>query len=285
MSMFVGVGQDLFRISSADGVEWKHTQTGKEGQGLSGVAFGNGVFTAVGSHNYGKQLMAVSSDGIEWKVNLGTKAGSYRYITFGNGKFFAFGGDAAQVGDAKPFVGTTTDGVTWTDPKPISGRFIIRRIAFGNGIFVGVGDRGRRSVSTDGYDWKDAGNTKPIDTLIDIAFGNGVYVGVGMHGLRMSTKDGFTWTEPQRGKEGEHLNSIVFANGQFVSVGAGATFTSPDGNTWTRTPNKNAPLTCMFGGGLFIGTNWKGRILKSADALEWTEVIKCPFHVGSIAWG
>ena len=31
---------------------------------------------------------------------------------------------------------------------------------------------------------------KAIDTLVDVAFGNGVFVGVGLHGLRMVTTDG-----------------------------------------------------------------------------------------------
>jgi len=284
MGLFVGVGQNGTRISSADGTEWKNVQIGKEGEGFSAVAFGNGVFAVIGGYGYGKTLNAMTTDGVTWKIMPSDKRG-FRSMIFGKGQFFAFGGDAGQVGDAKPVVGTSTDGVTWTDAKPISGRFVLRRFAYGNDIFVGVGDRGRRSMSADGLDWKDAQKIKAIDTLVDVAFGNGVFAGVGLHGLRCSTKDGVTWSEPQRGIEGEHLNAIVFADGKFVAVGAGATFTSADGETWTRTPNQNAPLTCVYGGGVFIGTNWRGRILKSTDGVAWTEVMKVEHHVGSIAYG
>ena len=283
--MFVAVGHGGLRISSADGVEWKNEQLGKEGETYRSVAYGNGVFAAVGGFGYGDQLMAVSTDGIAWKVTQKPKTTNYRSVFFGNGKFLAMTGDPGQVGDAKPVVAISTDGATWSDPKRIIGQFILRRVAFGAGVFAGVGDRGRRSVSPDGLEWKDVPNTKAIDTLVDIAFGNGVFVGVGLHGLRTSTRDGFTWSEPQRGKEGEHLNSIVFAAGRFVAVGAGATFTSPDGEKWTRVPNTDAPLTCVFGNGAFIGTNWKGRILKSTDAIAWKEMIKCPRHVECIAFG
>ncbi len=285
MIMFVGVGQNGIRISSADGVEWKNQQIGKEGETYRAVAYGNGVFAAVGGFGWGDQLMAVSPDGVTWKVTPKTKAPNYRSVFFGNGKFLAISGDAAQVGDAKPVVATSTDGAAWTDAKSISGRWLLRRMAFGNGLFVGVGDRDRRSVSPDGLDWKDTANPKPIDTLVDIAFGHGVFVGVGLHGLRTSTRDGLNWSEPQRGIEGEHLNSVVFADGHFVAVGAGATFTSPDGEKWTRTVNENAPLTCVYGRGSFIGTNWKGRILRSTDAIAWKEVIKCPHHVECVAFG
>ena len=60
-------------------------------------------------------------------------------------------------------------------------------------------------------------------SAVDVAFGNGVFVGVGLHGLRMATRDGLKWTHRQTGEEGEHLNSVVYANGKFVAVGVGAT--------------------------------------------------------------
>ena len=69
----------------------------------------------------------------------------------------------------------------------IGGGYVLRRAAWGAGRWVGVGDRGRRTTSTDGKVWKDAPGGKPVDTLIDVAFGKGIFVGVGLHGLRMTT--------------------------------------------------------------------------------------------------
>jgi hypothetical protein len=285
MSMFVVVGQSGLRIASSDGLEWKNQQLGRAGETYRAVAYGNSVFAAVGGFGYGDQIMAASGDGLTWTTTAKVKATNYRSIFFGNGKFLAMSGDPAQVGDAKPVVATSTDGVKWTEPKRISGQWLLRRLAYGNNTFFGAGDRGRRSVSTDGLTWTDVPNTKAIDTLVDVTFGNGIFVGVGLHGLRTSSRDGLTWSEPQRGKEGEHLNSIVFAAGRFLAVGAGATFTSTDGETWTRTPNQNAPFNCVFGNGVFVGTNWKGRILNSPDAIVWKEALKCPHHVEGVAFG
>ncbi len=285
MKMFVAVGGGGLRISSADGSEWKNQQLGKEGEGYRSVAYGNGAFAAVGGYGYGDQLMASSPDAVTWKVAQKPKTTVYKSVFFGGGKFLAMSGDAAQVGDAKPVVAVSTDGATWTTAARISGKWVLRRLAFGNGTFVGVGDRGRRSYSTDGLDWKDVPDVKAVDTLVDVAFGNGVFVGVGLHSLRVSSRDGITWSEPQRGKEGEHLNAVVFADGRFVAVGAGVTFVSPDGEKWTRTANENAPLTCVFGSGVFVGTRWKGRIFKSSDAIVWKEVHKCPNHIESVTFG
>lgn len=283
--LFLAVGGTGLRITSTDGVEWKNQQLGKEGESYRAAAYGNGVFAAVGGFGYGDQLMAVSPDAVTWKVTQKPKTTNYRSVFFGNGKFIAISGDPAQVGDARPVIATSTDGASWTDPKRISGQWMLRRFAFGNGTFVGAGDRGRRSVSTDGLEWKDAPNMKATDTLVDVAFGNGVFVGVGMHSLRTTSRDGLTWSEPQRGKEGEHLNSVVFADGRFVGVGAGVTFTSTDGEKWTRATNENAPLTCVYGNGAFIGTRWKGRIFKSADGIVWKEVHKCPVHIENVSFG
>jgi hypothetical protein len=126
---------------------------------------------------------------------------------------------------------------------------------------------------------------KAIDTLVDVAFGGGVFVGVGLHGLRMSTVDGLKWEHRQVGEEGEHLNSVVRAGGRFVAVGAGATYESADGRAWDRRPNRDAPLAVAYGSGVFVGARWKGRISRSTDAVEWAQVFQSDRHVEAIAFG
>ena len=126
---------------------------------------------------------------------------------------------------------------------------------------------------------------KPIDTLADVAFGAGKFVGVGLNGLRMSSEDGLTWSAPQRGEEGEHLNTVIWTGDKFAAIGFGATFFSSDGAQWTRQPNQNAPLTAAFGGGTYVGTQWKGRILISKDAVSWKEIYKAGQHVEALCFG
>jgi hypothetical protein len=284
--MFVAVGHDGLRLTSDDGKDWKTAQTGKEGEVYRAAAFGNGVCATVGSYG-GRNIMAVTKDGATWSTasNDARYSRYYRGLCFGDGCFLALGGDPGAVGVASAFVSTSTDGTTWSDFQSISGKYMLRRAAFGNGLFVGVGDRGRRAYSRDGLHWDDVPGVKPLDTLIDIAFGNGVFVGVGLHGLRRSTRDGVTWSEPLRGREGEHLNAIVWADDRFVAVAPGATFLSPDGQTWERLPNTDAPLTFCYGRGTFLGARWKGRLLRSTDAVQWHEVQKCPQHVEAVACG
>lgn len=269
--IFVAVGHDGTRLTSPDGATWTEAARGKEGEVFRAVAFGGGRCVAVGTYG-GKNLFSSSADGKTW--TFGSKDGKYnrtlRGLAYGKGQFVTAGGDPVSVGQSSPFVMLSTDGVEWTDYIEIAGKNIIRRIAWGNDCFVGVGDRGRRSFSPDARSWTDVPNMKAVDTLIDIAYGNGIFVGVGLHGLRMTTKDGQTWSERMAGNEGEHLNSIVWANDRFVAVGAGATYISPDGVKWESKANEDAPTTLAHHAGVFIGCAWRGRIMVSKDAVNWT---------------
>ncbi len=291
--MFLAVGQQGQRLISDNGSDWKNLQLGKEGEYYRGAAIGNGKFVTVGTFG-GNNILSSSPDGNVWKsIN---KDGKYKYylrgLNFANGYFLAMGGEPVTVGAASQFVMISTDGDTWTDFVPIAGKFLIRRFAYGNNLWVGVGDRGRRAASADGKDWKDATQAKAIDTLVDVAYGSGVFVGVGLHGLRMASKDGLNWFSQQRGEEGIHLNSVVWTGTQFVAAGMGATSGAPgltyfssDGYAWKTQPNEDAPQTMCFGNKLFVGINWRGRILTSTDALKWTQVYKSEHNFEAIAFG
>ncbi len=286
MDLFIAVGQNGLRVASWDGRSWSAAQTGREGETYRAAAFGNGVCVAVGSYG-GENLLAVTRNGVDWKTEK-RSAGYVRYLRglgFGGGTFVGLGGDPGSVGDSKPFVSLTREGERWTDYQPIPGRNVLRRLAWGGGRFVAVGDRGRRAASPDGTAWTDAPAVRALDTLIDVAFGNGVFVGVGLHGLRMASRDGLTWDRRFPGEEGEHLNSVLWDGRRFVAVGQGATYFSPDGSAWERRPNRDAPLTAVYGGGVFVGAAWKGRLLRSQDAVTWEQVHKLDLHAEALAFG
>lgn len=285
-NLFVAVGLDGLRLVSSDGKTWSNAQLGREGESYRAACFGNGLCVAVGSFG-GDNILASTSDGKLWK--LGKHEAKYvkyiRGLLFGNGQFVALGGDPGSVGLSKPFVMFSKDGLQWSEPLDIPGKHMLRRAAWGNGLFVAVGDRGRRAASKDGKEWSDAPEAKAIDTCTDVCFGNGVFVGVGLHGLRMKSADGLKWTARQVGEEGEHLNSVVFAGGKFVAVGAGATYTSADGEKWDRSANENAPQVAARGASGFVGAAWKGRLFSSADGVKWAETHKAERHVLAVAWG
>lgn len=284
--MFVAAGHNGLRLVSRDGVKWEHPQSGREGETFQTLAFGGGRCVAVGRFG-GSNLFAVTTDGITWKTS--TRDARYsRYVlglTYGRDGFLALGGEPGTVGASRPFMMTAPDGEAWSAMKEIGGKEVLRRVVLGRDRFVAVGDRGRRATSADGSTWQDVPGTRAADTLIDLAYGAGVYVGVGLHGLRMASPDGITWAQRFPGEEGEHLNSVLFTGRQFVAVGLGATYFSSDGLAWERRPNQNAPLTACYGRGLFLGAAWKGRLLRSLDAVKWEPVHKTEHHVEAVGFG
>jgi len=273
---YLAVGHNGIRMSSKDGRKWTDPQTA-DGKYFRTVAFGNGTAIAVGKRDY-----SVTKDGLNWSKpqNLPKGGNGIVFLTFGAGRFIGVGTDVNYNGTTFYY---TEDGQNWSKPTDQKGKGLLRMV-WGDGQFVAVGGSGRIARSKDGEKWEDAPDTKPIDTLIDVAYGDGNYVGVGLHGLRMWSDDGLKWRFKQRGLEGEHFNSVVWTGEKFVAVGNGGTIESPNGRSWERTPNENAPLACCYGDGVFVGSHWRGRVLRSTDGYKFDEVLKLDDHVDAIIY-
>ena len=279
---FIAFGQQGIRLASADGRVWSEPVLEKEKYYIRVCGYAAGRYVACATYG-SKWIMFTSEDGLAWKKSAEIEAREtgdrLNDICFGNDRLLIVGGN----GDGHwASSATSADGLKWNGPKRFDKQALLMRVGFGDGKFVAVGYKGRVAVSTDGQSWTDAEPLGELDTFIDIAYGNGVFVGAGLHGLRMVSTDGLHWTDRVVGEEGEHINSLLFTGEQFVGVGLGATFNSADGRDWQRMPNQNAPVVSAFGNGVFVGTRWKGRILHSTDAIEWTEVLKTPEHVNGV---
>src|SRR5207302_1893499 len=162
--------------------------------------------------------------------------------------------------------------------------------AFGNGLFVVVGD-GNTNLDTviltspDGITWtpRSGGTNLP---LWGVTYANGLFVAVGGNvdgGVILTSRDGITWT-PQSSPA---LTSVAFGNGTFVSVG-GAEGGDPAYQTGGGTnvlSSTNAldwvQRTSRVGTGSDLtgvassGTQWvtleeSGGMLSSSDGLAWT---------------
>ncbi|QDU73124.1 hypothetical protein Pan97_00910 [Bremerella volcania] len=280
--MFIAYGQQGLRIASVDGRTWSEPIVEKNNYYFKGCQYAQNRFVAFATYG-GKTLFFSSPDGANWeKLSEQDVDGRLHDIAYGNGRFLVIGGDMDGHWSS---VMISKDGVHWEGPTKFDKQPLLLRVAFGNDQFVAVGVKGRVAVSQDGTQWKDAQALPELDTFIDIAYGNGVYVGAGLHGLRMTSEDGLVWSHREVGREGEHINSLLWTGEQFVGVGLGATYFSADGKSWRRVENENAPETCTFGDGLYLGSAWKGRVLISDDAIHWKELFRAPEHVNGIAYG
>jgi hypothetical protein len=234
-----------------------------------------GLFAGVG----GGGLRAISTDGRFW-TNEATFPGSddsnlFRTVAFGDGVLVAGGG--GQNG----LIHWSDDGITWNDVGDALGW--IGGIAYGNGMFVGVGANGRILLSGNGRSFSDGG----IDfrePLRAIAFGNGRFVAVGDQGRRKSTTDGMSWTPDVYG--GDRLTGICHLSDRFIAVGlSGRRTVSLDGETWMFEDERGLGLfDVACGNGVAVGVGGIGVTVSSDGGMSWVDHPGGPL-MNSIAFG
>ena len=96
-----------------------------------GVAYGNGLFVAVGGLGFGTIL--TSPDGVSWTERTSGTYNPLSSVTYGNGTFVAVGEGGTIL--------TSPDGVSWTERASPTKDFL-NGVAYGNGTFVAVGKDG-----------------------------------------------------------------------------------------------------------------------------------------------
>jgi len=293
---FVAVGEVGIRASSTDGRNWLTAESpakaakNKKGWGSGGafwgLATGEGRAVAVGPFGNAGFLHSSFTEGSGWTdVELLEEKGDkcrLLDVAFGDGRFVAVGGETPNY--ISGYWRWSDDGLKWSEPHVMTRRDFhgaggMLRVCYGNDRFLAIGKTGKLGTSSDGESWdfRDIKKLKiePLtDTFIEVCHGNGLFVGTGLHGLRRCSEDGTTWSEPEFGKEGEHLNTMIWTGSQFVGVGPGGTYFSPDGRTWQRQSNRNAPLFIAYGNGVYAGVRYRGEVLVSQDAIEWEVVGK-----------
>jgi len=163
------------------------------------------------------------------------------------------------LGLACPAFGQTA----WT-ARPSGVTSTLRQVAFGDGVFLAVGNGGVLLRSANGTDWERV--TSPTaDALFGVCHGRGLFVAVGQGGRILCSPDGFLWFNIR--VEATALNSVTFANSRFVAAGGqGKIFVSDDGLTWIQQTTPTAvELTDLasYGGRMvavgFFATAWTSR--------------------------
>jgi hypothetical protein len=195
----------LWLVVTPRGPTWTLRSSG--GTDLSGVAYGNGLFVAVGA----KGTILTSPDGVSWTKR--TSGGNTLVrVVHGNGLFVAVG--------AKGTILTSPDGVNWTARASGTDKSLFS-VAYGNGLFVAVGIDGTILTSRDGVNWtRRTLGGDGFNGFLDVTYGNGTFVAVGAHGVILTSPDGVTWT-PQNSRTGKWLLGVTYGNGTFVAVGIG----------------------------------------------------------------
>ncbi len=143
---FMGVDSGGEILTSTNGLDWTIRDCGYS-CGLDGIAFGNGLYVAVGCQDVyspgeadGYPFVLTSPDGVTWtSQSVGVSApGALLSVCFGSGTFVAVGSGGM------PSIWSSPDGTNWNAQSPAGlagdlGLGYLDAVAYANGEFVAVG--------------------------------------------------------------------------------------------------------------------------------------------------
>ncbi len=186
------------------------------------------------------------------------------------------------------YIGT----IRWTARSKISewsmvypGSFWLENVAFANGLFMTIGNRGAIFISNDGVNWTQK-QSRIDNDLSGITYGKGMYVVTAWDGTIYTSSNLEEWVEHIPVSDSEWLSNVVYGNGKFVAVGS-TIKSSDDGIKWV---DENA-ANYNFSGLIYANnTFWAvgDEVFASKDGDNWMEVINkanVPAHLSGIAYG
>lgn len=191
---------------------------------------------------------------------------------------------------------STDNGITWTPsliPQTYTGP--IYAAAYGNGIWIAVGDTGLIARSIDnGVTWTGDNNTSifNFDHVSSIVYDPikalWVAVGFGVAIIATSIDDGITWIERANTFGAYNIYDIAY-NGVdlYVAVGeAGNISTSINGIDWIAGISGTIQhlVSISYGGGYWIACGSGGTIIISNDGINWTTQSISSSNLNSIAY-
>jgi len=282
-------------LSAADPLaEWGPRVAPGSGYALNAIAFGNGVFVAVG----GNGTILVSADGVNWTNSSPGNYGELRNVHFLNGEFNVVGNTTNLF--------RSVNGTNWTVlPFPGGSSW---DIAYGNGCYVVVGST--TFASTDSVNWVPAAprvNVFPpgvkVVALDCIAFGAGKFITMPREvnypqeqGIFHST-DGTNWTLTsgpyQSPTAGTLLPSdMTYANGLFLiaDTRVGHIHSSSNGVAWVGAgfgDSQSPPGGIAYGADYFVAVRklFSGpgtAFFSSTNATSWQQRFPEPGFQGPV---
>ena len=218
---------------------------------LRAVAYGNGQWMALGrdgNWDNGSRVWRSKDNAVTWSdssqqggvpmVEKISGMGQYWGLAYGNGIWVAVGyEDSASAKGIISYLKEPAQNPAmsmWQSAMlPMGGgaqAAALRKVCFGNGTFVAIGDKGAICTSVDGQNWAER-SSGVMENLHGVAYGNGIFVVVGKDGSALVSKNsGQSWTRfelPVGGGQG-----IAFDGTLFGVEGSGGFAVSRDGEVW-----------------------------------------------------
>jgi len=251
--LFVAVGYDGVMTTSTDGISWTSRTSGFGTTRIYAAAYGDGLYLAGGSSS----TMTTSTDGVSWTSRT-SGLPVHTTIIYGDGLYLAqWGRD----------ISTSTNGTSWTLQEDVNSNYLYS-LAYGDGLYLAAGTDGDMISSTNGTAWNSR-SSGMSGNILALSYGNGLYLAGSNSGELSTSTDGTSWTSRTSGFGTTAIQAITYSDGIFVAVGEdGKLTTSTDGTTWT-TRTSGFGTTDIFGvtygDGLYVagGGGYNGKLTTS----------------------
>ncbi|HEY4220894.1 MAG TPA: hypothetical protein VGO62_06115, partial [Myxococcota bacterium] len=169
------------------------------------------------------------------------------------------------------FIRSLDGGATWVDPGTIfsgGNDWQPRDVAFGDGLFVAVGDAGI-FTSPDGVAWSDAIAPQGLG---HVAFGHHLWVAAGEGKVAVAGAD---IAQPWDSQHINAVHTVIYDGARFVLGGDFVTAFSSDGASWDQhTTNASAQLLAFAtvgGAGVYASSTFPDIRESSSDAIAWSK--------------
>ncbi|GHA15081.1 hypothetical protein GCM10007989_07290 [Devosia pacifica] len=248
--------------SLPDGIVWSNrTISGR----FKGIANSDDGFVALTNTD-----AQASSDGINWTIRNSFTGGLISNdIAFGGGIYLALMFDGSE--DTNGYVTTSLDGDNWSTPTVRSPSGRLNAAAYGDGMFVMVGEYGQIVTTDDGSSFtvQDSGVS---DWLYGVHYNGSDWIAVGAGGTILTSPDAENWTARTSGTT-ETLHGVYSYGGTAVVVGRNGTIiTSSNLAGWTaRSSGTSQDFNAVIAnanGYLAIGDSGTARL--SSNLTTWT---------------
>ncbi len=258
-SEFVTITSIAANVSSrsTNGTSWTTGTTTASAPRLNSIAFGAGVFAALGNGESGVS----SPTGVTF-TDRKVFTTALRDVCWGNGQYLAVGDSGG--------VAVSSDGQKWVSrPNPTASTQNMSSVAYGNGVYVAL-HTGIAScyTSVDGATWV----SRTVPRLGSrVRFVNGLFTIVTSPVIDIS-RDGITWAS--YGLTGGAAGTVIYGNGVYVALNSGTVYEySYSAATWFN----GSPLTTSgvsfgaFGNDLFVAATSSWCHI-SRDGVNWQSI-------------
>ncbi len=216
-NQFVALGIDGSILTSGDGLTWILATNPAPTAGRNGIAFGAGVYVAVGDGG-----IFTSTDLMTWTPTFSTTNNLFN-VSFLNNGFIVTGAGGTLL--------TSSNGSVWNAQVSHTTN-ALRGAAFRSAptlLYVVVGDGGTIVTSTDGTNWIAITLPgAPAPSLRSVTNGGAAtttapagarFLAVGLGGTVVFSDDGTTWLSPSTPPGPANLTRVIFTPAMYVAVG------------------------------------------------------------------